>query len=61
MKIQTPYKCKKYKPNSNLNLTCDNCNRCVIYYDEVCNEYKEKKEILSEEEIDKALENFDKK
>lgn len=44
MKIQIPYNCKKYKPNKNLNKTCDNKTRCKIYYDEVCREYKEKKD-----------------
>ena len=42
MKIQIPYKCKKYKPNDNLNKTCANKTRCKIYYDEICIEYKEK-------------------
>lgn len=41
MKIQIPYSCKKYKPNDNLNKTCDNKTRCVIYYDEICEEYNE--------------------
>lgn len=39
--IQIPYNCKKYKPNKNLNKTCDNKARCKIYYDEVCEEFKE--------------------
>lgn len=42
MIIQNIYKCKKYKPNDNLNKTCDNKTRCKVYYDEVCNEYEEK-------------------
>ena len=45
MKIQNIYKCEKYKPNNNLNLICDNKTRCKIYYGEICNEYKEKKEL----------------
>lgn len=45
MKIQIPYKCKKYKPNDNLNKTCDNKTRCKIYYNELCNEYEEKQEL----------------
>lgn len=44
MKTQIPYKCKKYKPNENLNKTCDNKTRCKIYYDEVCREYEEKED-----------------
>lgn len=44
MEIQIPYMCKKYKPNDNLNLTCNSQKRCVIYYDEVCREYKEKED-----------------
>lgn len=48
MKIQIPYKCKKYKTNENLNKTCDNKARCVIYYGEVCNEYKEKEDEASD-------------
>lgn len=44
MEVQNIYKCKKYKPNDNLNLTCNNQKRCVIYYDEVCREYEEKKD-----------------
>lgn len=42
--IQIPYKCKKYRPNDNLNKTCDNKTRCKIYYDEYCKQYKEKKD-----------------
>lgn len=41
MEIQNIYKCKKYKPNDNLNKTCDNKARCKIYYGEVCKEYKD--------------------
>lgn len=44
MEIQNIYRCKKFKQNDNLNLTCDNQKRCVIYYDEVCREYEEKKD-----------------
>lgn len=44
MKIQNIYKCKKYKPNDNLNKTCDNKTRCKIYYDEECREYEEKED-----------------
>lgn len=42
--IQVPQYCKKYKPNENLNKTCDNKARCKIYYDEECKEYEEKKD-----------------
>ena len=38
--IQNIYKCNKYTPNQNLNKTCKNCKRCVIYYDEYCYDYK---------------------
>lgn len=44
MKIQIPYNCKKYKPNDNLNKTCDNKTKCIIYYDEVYKEYEEKED-----------------
>ena len=46
MKIQNIYKCEKYTKNDNLNKTCSNSIRCKIYYDEVCNEYKERSESL---------------
>ena len=45
MKIQIPYKCEKYIKNDNLNKTCSDSARCKIYYDEFCNEYKEKQEL----------------
>lgn len=39
--IQNIYKCRNYTENTNLNLTCENKNRCVIYYDTYCQKYKE--------------------
>lgn len=39
--IQNIYKCNKYTPNQNLNKTCKNCKRCVLYYDEYCYDYEE--------------------
>ena len=44
MKIQNLYKCENYTPDENLNKTCRGEKRCLIYYDIVCNEYKEKGE-----------------
>lgn len=43
MKIQIPHKCTKFTKNDNPNKTCENRFRCLIYYDEFCNEYQEKK------------------
>ena len=45
MKLQNIYKCKKYTKNENLNKTCKNKTRCVIYYDEICKEYENEKHI----------------
>ena len=43
MKIQIPFNCIYFKQSDNLNLTCNkDCKRCVIYYDLVCPDYKEK-------------------
>jgi len=42
--IQNLYNCQDYTPNTNLNLTCRNCKRCVILYGETCYEYREKGE-----------------
>lgn len=41
-KIQIIYDCVKFTPNDNLNLTCDNKTRCVIYRGETCLSYTEK-------------------
>lgn len=41
-KIQVIYDCIKFTPNDNLNLTCDNETRCVIYYGETCPLYIKK-------------------
>lgn len=42
--IQIPYRCKYYTKNENMNKTCKNEHMCKIYYDEVCEEYEEKKD-----------------
>lgn len=42
--IQNLFKCKHYTKNENMNKTCKNKTMCKIYYDEVCKEYKEKKD-----------------
>ena len=42
MRIQNIYNCIKFTPNDNLNLTCDNKSRCVIYYGETCPLYIKK-------------------
>lgn len=39
--IQNIYRCNNYTKNYNLNKTCKNCKRCVIYYGEYCYDYKE--------------------
>ena len=40
--IQNIYACSKFTPNENLNKTCENTKRCIIYYDEYCNNFTEK-------------------
>lgn len=45
--IQIPQHCKYYRQMENMNLTCTYkgiTKMCKIYYDEVCREYKEKKD-----------------
>ena len=42
--IQIPMKCLHYTPNTNMNLTCKNEKRCIIYYEAICKEYKEQNE-----------------
>ena len=44
MIIQVPQYCKFYTKNENMNKTCKGEHMCKIYYDEVCKEYKEKKD-----------------
>ncbi len=39
--IQIPLRCVHYTPNTNMNLTCRNEKRCIIYYEAICREYKE--------------------
>lgn len=39
--IQNIYRCNNYTKNYNLNKTCKNCKRCVIYYGEYCYDYEE--------------------
>ena len=40
--IQNIFKCVKFTPNENLNKTCNNEKRCVIYNQELCYNYTEK-------------------
>ena len=42
--IQVPQHCNLFTPNKNLNKTCDNKTRCVVYYDEYCLKYIQEKE-----------------
>lgn len=44
--VQVPQHCKWYQVNQNLNLTCcKDKKRCIIYYEMVCKEYKEEKDV----------------
>lgn len=40
--IQSIYNCSKFTPNENLNKTCENRTRCIIYYNEYCSNFIEK-------------------
>ena len=42
MNIQIPFRCVNYTKNENMNKTCANQMRCIIYYDEFCEEYEER-------------------
>lgn len=41
-KIQNIYNCIHYTPNGNMNKTCRNEKRCCIFYEEYCNDYKDR-------------------
>lgn len=53
--IQVPQHCNLFTPNENLNKTCDNRTRCVIYYDEYCLKYTTEKEETHASAISKTL------
>ena len=42
--MQNLYNCIFFRHNENMNKTCRNEKMCKIYHDEVCSEYKEKKD-----------------
>lgn len=50
--IQIPQYCSLFTPNENLNKTCNNSTRCMIYYDEYCLTYTKK--FIQEKEDDHA-------
>lgn len=40
--IQTPLKCQNFTENENLNKTCENKTRCILYYRHDCTKFIEK-------------------
>lgn len=51
--IQSIYNCSKFTPNENLNKTCENKTRCIIYYNEYCSNLTEKTDKKSREKLHK--------
>ena len=41
--MQNLYRCKHFTNNENMNRTCKNKRMCVIYYGEICKEYKDER------------------